>query len=242
MRTKTELKIDWASYEAAKYACENWHYSRCTPKFKQIWLGVWENKKFIGVISFGRSSTPYLGDSYGLETTECAELTRIALAEHKTPVSKILAIAVRMAKKQSPKMRLFVSLADPGQNHVGGVYQAAGWVYVGRSSAMTQYFFRGKWRNDSSLKRLLKCNPSLKNGLQKRNIEGKYKYLMPLDEEMRKLLEPLKKPYPKRASGVVATQPPIQAAEGGAEPTDALHIIKPQNQYEKERAKTVRGD
>jgi hypothetical protein len=34
MPVKPELKIDWASHEAAKYACENWHYSKCLPAGK----------------------------------------------------------------------------------------------------------------------------------------------------------------------------------------------------------------
>jgi hypothetical protein len=226
MPTKTELKIDWASYASASFACKKWHYSSCTPKSKQIWLGVWEEGKFIGVISFGRSSTRYLGDAYGLKTTECAELTRVALDRHRTPVSRMLAICFRMVKKQSPGIRLIVSLADPGQDHIGGIYQAGGWVYVGRSSAMTQYLYRQKWRNDTPLMRALKTNPSLKNSLPRRTIEGKHKYLMPLDPEIRSKIDFLKKPYPKRASGVVATRPLIQAGEGGAEPTDALQFLE----------------
>jgi len=196
--SKHDLRVDWATYEAAKYACENWHYSRCTPKFKQLWIGAWEGGRFIGVVSFGRSSTPYLGTAYGLETTECAELTRIALRQHRAPVSRIMAIAINMVKKQSSGMRLLVSLADGAQGHHGGVYQATNWVYVGRSSTLTQYYFREKWRNDTSLMRFLKQNPSQKELLPSRVIAGKHKYLMPLDSEMRERVSVLARPYPKR--------------------------------------------
>jgi hypothetical protein len=194
-----DLKIDWATHEAAKYACENWHYSKCTPKFKQVWIGVWEDGRFIGIVAFGRSSTPYLGTAFDLETTECAELTRIALTRHQTPVSKIIAISVKMLKKQSPGMRLLVTLADPLQDHYGGVYQASNWIYIGLSSSNTQYYFRGKWRNDSPLMRYLQENPSKRASLPTRKIDGKYKYLMPLDDDMRKQIAHLAKPYPKRA-------------------------------------------
>ena len=208
--SKADLKIDWATHAAAKYACENWHYSKCTPKFKQVWIGAWENGQFIGVVSFGRSSTPYLGSAFNLETTECAELTRIALKDHKAPVSQIMARAIKMLKKQSPGMRLLVSLADPSQGHNGAIYQAANWVYVGRSSKMTQYYFRDKWRNDSPLMRHLQKFPQLKQQLPKRVIEGKYKYLMPLDAEMRKRVLPLSKPYPKRDKQAMAGNHPAQ--------------------------------
>lgn len=196
--SKSDLVVDWATHAAAKYACENWHYSGCTPKFKQIWVGVWEEKKFIGIVSFGRSSTPYLGDAFGLKTTECVELTRVALKSHKNQVSRIMAIAMKFLKRQSPGIRMVVSLADPSQSHHGGIYQATNWVYVGRSSKVTQYYFRGKWRNDSSLMRYLQKNPAAKAELQKRTIQGKHKYLMPLDKEMKKRILPLSKPYPKR--------------------------------------------
>ena len=29
MSSKPVLRIDWATHEAARYACEKWHYSRC---------------------------------------------------------------------------------------------------------------------------------------------------------------------------------------------------------------------
>jgi hypothetical protein len=217
--SKSDLLVDWATYEAAKYACEHWHYTRCAPKFKQLWIGAWERGRFIGIVSFGRSSTPYLGTAYGLETTECAELTRIALRDHSAPVSRIMAIAIRMVKKQSPGMRLLVSLADGSQGHHGGVYQATNWVYVGKSSTLTQYYFRDKWRNDTSLMRFLKKSPSQKKLLPSRVIEGKHKYLMPLDAEMRHLVIPLSKPYPKRAKEQDSENP---SELGGATPTRTL--------------------
>jgi hypothetical protein len=223
--SKHDLKIDWATHAAAKYACENWHYSRCTPKFKQVWIGAWESGQFIGVLSFGRSSTPYLGTAYGLKTTECAELTRIALTKHRTPVSKIMAIAIRMIQKQSPELRLLVSLADGMQGHYGGIYQATNWIYVGRSSSMKQWRFRGKWRNDTSLMRHLQTNPGDKTRLPTRTIPGKHKYLMPLDTEMRERVLLLSKPYPKRVSaseGEESSRPPSRRKKGGASPTLTL--------------------
>ena len=226
-KNDVDLKVDWATHAAAKYACEHWHYSGCTPKFKQVWIGVWEDGAFIGVVSFGRSSTPYLGDAYGLTTTEVVELTRVALNRHKSPVSRIMAQSIRMLKKQSPGIRLLVSLADPEHGHHGGIYQATNWVYTGRSSSNTQYYFRGKWRNDSPLMRYLQKNPGERKTLNKRKVPGKYKYLYPLDKEMRKQIEPLRKPYPKKqdtcAGSETVSHQPLQAEDGGSIPTSALN-------------------
>ena len=48
MSQKPTLKIDWASHEAAKFACVNWHYSKCLPIGKLVKVGVWEDSKYIG--------------------------------------------------------------------------------------------------------------------------------------------------------------------------------------------------
>jgi hypothetical protein len=218
--SKVDLNIDFCSYEAAKFACLNWHYSKCTPKSKQVWIGVWESGNFVGVISFGRSSSPYLGDKFGLKTTECVELTRIALTKHKTEVSRIMSIAFKLLKRQSPGLRLLVSLADPMQGHTGGIYQAANWVYMGLSSSNTQYFYKNKWRNDTPLQRYLAKNPKQKDLLKKRKTPGKFKYIMPLDKEMKKKIESLSKPYPKR--GLIEEQQ-TPSVDGGASPTPTLH-------------------
>ena len=85
---KPTLKIDWATHEAAKYACEKWHYSRSVPVPPLVKIGVWENEKFVGVVIFSRGATPSLLRPFGLKQTEGCELTRIALTKHVTPVSR----------------------------------------------------------------------------------------------------------------------------------------------------------
>ena len=119
---KADLKIDWATHEAAKYACENWHYSGCLPVGKLVKVGAWENGKFIGVVLFGRGATPNLGKPYGLGQTECVELVRVALTNHQTPVSRIMRFALKWLKQSNKNIRLVISFADADQNHHGGIY------------------------------------------------------------------------------------------------------------------------
>lgn len=219
---KPGLKLDWCSYKAAKYAVEHWHYSQRMPKFKQVYVGAWEGGAFIGAVVFGLSVTPYLGDAFGLSNVECAELTRIALTRHASPVSKVAARAIRMVHEQSPGLRLLVSYADPVQGHVGAIYQAMNWTYVGCSARVRQYYWRGQWRKDSSMFRAFKANPELRRTMPYRDLPAKHKYLYPLDKAMAAQIEPLRQPYPKRADVVqpVAQQGP--PADGGANPTRPL--------------------
>lgn len=225
---KPVLKLDWCSHEAAKYAVEKWHYSRTMPVGKLAKLGAWEDSRFIGAIMFGLGGGGACnGKAYGLARNfEMAELQRIALTSHHTEVSRIIAIACRMLKKQSAGLRLLISYADPTQDHHGGVYQAAGWFYTGRSADD----WKAVWPNGKEAhSRIARAHVQFGvkktvdiSGAKRVPILGKHRYLMPLDAEMRERIAPLAKPYPKRAVSVVSDATANHAGEGGATPTTAL--------------------
>jgi len=192
--SKSDLRVDWATHAAAKYACEHWHYSGCMPAGKLVKVGAWENGKFIGVVLFGRGANNNLGKPYGLEQTEICELVRIALTAHEAPVSKIAATAIRFLRKQSPGLRLIVSYADPEQGHHGGIYQAGNWIYSGTSKPQQEVIVNGKIMHKRSANALF----GTIKGLEKSKLLWKHRYLMPLDPEMRAKILPLAQPYPKR--------------------------------------------
>lgn len=202
---KVDLKLDWCSHAAAKYAVEKWHYSKTMPLGKLVKVGVWESNSFIGVILFARGNTPHLGASYGLTQIEVCELVRVALTAHITPVSRLITIALKMLKKQSSELRLVVSFADPVHNHHGGVYQAGNWLYTGETSGATQWFHQGKWKHNREVTSgAFGKGGAIKDyqSLPSRELPGKHRYLYPLDDAMRAQIAPLAKPYPKRASVV----------------------------------------
>lgn len=74
--------------------------------------GVWEDDRFVGAIVFAWGANRHPTGEYKLKMTECAELCRIALNKHVTPVSRILSIAIKMPKRAMPGIRLLVSYAD----------------------------------------------------------------------------------------------------------------------------------
>ena len=229
MSSRPELKIDWCTHEAAKYAVENWHYSKRMPKSKLAKFGVWESGRFVGVVIFGVGATPEIAKPYGLKPTEVCELVRVALTKHQTPVSRIIAITLRTLKHSMPGLRVVVSFADTSQGHHGGIYQAGNWILTG-STEYHAYEVRGelvhprvchlRYGKGGQSIPWLKANvdPNAKrvrNGI-------KHKYVMPLDDAMRKQIEPLKKPYPKRVRSVDSDTPADQAGKGGANPTRTL--------------------
>lgn len=169
-------------------------------------IGVWENDKFIGVVIFSRGASSNLSKPYGLTQTECCELTRIALKNHSTPVSKILKFAIKFLKKNSPSLKLIVSFADPNQGHHGGVYQATNWIYSGKTSSTYKYFDKNgrEWHS----RQVSEKGFNIQQGQIRKTVkpsectkifqEGKHRYLMPLDNITNKKVELLRQPYPKR--------------------------------------------
>jgi hypothetical protein len=222
------------------------------PSGKLVKIGAWENGKFIGVVIFSRGASPHLLDKYGLTQYEGCELTRVALTKHEAPVSRILSIALRFLRKQSPKLRLAVSFADPEQGHHGGIYQATNWLYTGTSGVTVEYFVRGKWRHVRGAYALVKT--SIKQW-PTRERAGKHRYIFPLDETLREKLLPMSQPYPRNKDYPVMTDgkalrapeakrvvaPSFHEGEGGSRPTSALQKQKPTAQRRVVTGKRARG-
>jgi hypothetical protein len=214
--SKPVLKIDWCTHEAARYAVENWHYSKRMPAGALTICGAWENGKYIGCVIFGRGANHNAGSPYALRCTEIAELVRVALTTHVSEVSKIVAVAIRFLRKQAPGLRLLFSYADPAEGHHGGIYQAGGWVYVGTSQPQAAVVMNGKIlhkRSVSSVRGTIK-------GAQRSAVTWKHKYLFPLDAAMAAQIAPLSKPYPKRPAK--SSPSGTTTGEGGALPTAGL--------------------
>jgi hypothetical protein len=195
----SSLKLDWCSFEAAKYAVLKWHYSQAMPSGKLTKIGVWEHDKFIGCVLFGRGANNTLGAPYGLSQTECCELVRIALTKHETPVTRIVAIAIRMLKKLSPGLRLIVSFADTEQDHHGGIYQGGNWIYTGQSKPADEYVVYGKRMHGRSMRALYGTHVG-KDFIKIVKGSVKLRYVMPLDDETKARVITLAKPFPKRRS------------------------------------------
>jgi hypothetical protein len=203
------LRLDWCSHEAARYACRAWHYSRSVPTPPHVRVGVWEHEQYIGCVLFSRGANRHLGRPFGLEPTEIAELARIALRAHEAPVSRIIAVAVRLLRRQCPGLRLVVSFADPEQGHIGTIYQAAGWTYLGTTEPSRVFVdARGRrWHprmvSARGVKRVYgrpRAVPRIAD-CTRLDVPGKHRYALALDAETRERLAPLAQPYPRRGQG-----------------------------------------
>jgi hypothetical protein len=153
MSSGSELRLDWATPEAAQFACKRWHYTGKMPA-AGVKIGIWEGETFVGAILFSiGAANSTNGKAYGLaEKNEIAELVRVAMKPgHRYPVSRCVALAVRMLRKQSPRLRMLISFADTEQGHHGGIYQAGNWIYAGLSAEQREYIVHGKRKHAKTI-------------------------------------------------------------------------------------------
>ena len=225
------LQLEWTDARAARYACLRWHYSSAVPTPPLSIVGVWEFGAFVGVVIFSRGASRALGTPYGLGPLQVCELTRIALTTHKAPVSRIIAIALRMLKQSAPALRLVVSFADANEGHHGGIYQASNWVYSGLTAPSVKYVDRSgrEWHS-----RQVAASGVRKQYGQLRRVVTtaectvlkqlpKHRYLMPLDKTTWARIIPLSRPFPKRdAASALWEGSGVQSECGGSTPTQTL--------------------
>jgi hypothetical protein len=230
MSSSPELKLDWCSHDAAKYAVMRWHYSRRMPNSKLVRIGVWEGTRFCGAILYGVGANRHIASPFGLDATQVCELVRVALAPGRQhPTSKCVAISLKLLRRQSPGLRLIVSFADSGRGHRGTIYQAGGWLYLGPSQ---QSYIKvlGEVVHPRSVYDRYgpggQSIPWLRQNVDPRaeRVEQapKHKYVMPFDRELRRRLEAVALPYPKNADEATGVATGDQPGQGGSIPTRPL--------------------
>lgn len=153
---------------------------------------------------FSTGACPQIHRPFGVLRQEIAELTRVALTEHSSAVSRIVKVALLILRRAYPKLRLIVSYADPEQGHLGKIYQAGNWFYLGRTKPCEHFVVSDSGRRiHSKTLRTGKrkyATTLLSQGVIVQRVTWKYKYAYPLDKAARILLETMSQPYSTQAS------------------------------------------
>ena len=189
-----------ATNEMIEFACVNFHYAKSVPAGRKMSFAIFEEQKFIGVIIFSCGANNNIGKPFNLRQGECIELTRVALANHKNPVTYYLSRCIKLIKIHSPAVKMIVSYADfENQHHLGKIYQANNWIYLGviRNSD-TQYFYKGKWTHVRTIQGYPPIQRAmLKKTLPQRKNSDKFKYIYPMTKTLMKEWRKKGNPYPK---------------------------------------------
>lgn len=111
------------------------HYSGKVVNNSQVHLGVFLDGKCGGALQFGPSldKRKLMGLVEGTKWNEFIELNRMALADWlpRNSESRVIAVAMRLLRKNYPWLKWVVSFADGCQCGDGTIYRASGFVLTG---------------------------------------------------------------------------------------------------------------
>lgn len=195
------MRLEIASHKAVKYACMNFHYAKAVPVNTFGYSVFNDNNEWCGVALFGTGASPQIGKQYNLAQGQVIEFVRMALnGKQKDSVSKIMSISLRLLYKKNPLVKLVVSYADQEQGHLGIIYQASNWYYLGEVKSPP--IIEGKHNKSmggsiGAARKLLKREPKVYFP------KPKYKYIYPLNKSLIPLCKSLSKPYPKKETQAI---------------------------------------
>lgn len=127
------MRLTIATHNAIKYACLHFHYAKAIP-VNTLGYNVYNKKnEWCGVILYGIGANNNIGKEYNLLQGSVLELVRVALNGKQECTSQAVAMSLKQLHKDCPLVKLVVSYADCDQSHLGTIYQATNWVYVGTS-------------------------------------------------------------------------------------------------------------
>lgn len=201
------MKAREATRREATYAVRHWHYSHKAPSNSFGYSYFSEGGVFLGVVLFGNGGNYHIGNPYGLFMGEVVELVRVALngGQGHGHTSEIVADALRRLHRDRPMVRLVVSYADADQGHIGTIYQATNWLYMGKVKAgeNLNIYVDGEKVHHRTFTKDLPPSEAV-DDLRRRGhtvevseTKGKQKYLFPFDRKLRKRLLMSAMPYPK---------------------------------------------
>lgn len=191
------MRIEKASTKAINYACKNFHYSQSVPTVQFAYNIYNDHDEWCGVIIFGGGANNNLPKAFGKNAGEVLELERVALNGKQEQTSKAVAMALKQLHKDDPLCQIVVSFSDHRQKHLGTIYQATNWIYLGLTiTSDTQYWYNGKWTHERTINSK-KNRDQLKQILPKRENSNKFKYVFVFDKRERRQFQRLALPYPK---------------------------------------------
>ena len=189
-----ERHIEPIDRETAKAFIERIHYSRILPSNVVYRFGLYEDRKLIGVVTYGIPASPSL--CIGLAGSEnkdrVLELNRLAIEPGYGGQNRA-SYLVSHSLKALPKGTYVVSYADTGWTHIGYVYQATNFLYTGLSPGRLDILTPGK-----HTRHYRKMDEYTQH--QTRNPKHRYVYLVGGKRERERMRSQLRYPtlpYPK---------------------------------------------
>lgn len=183
------------------------HYSKKYYAATYIHLGVFMDKKLVGVLQYGYAMNPASCGSVVKDTQmdEYLELNRMWLDDiaPRNSESKAISYSIKYIKRKYPKIKWIQSFADERCGKFGVVYQAANFKYFGEHNAIFWTLDGVIYHNSVKTSKIagprgydLLNDPKNKDRVTSETLrQFRYIYFIDKREEKKVLLE--KKPFEK---------------------------------------------
>jgi hypothetical protein len=199
--------------QAKVYISQNHYTQSCA--LGRISYGYFEGTDLKGAIVFSQPAGKFTASGLweGGNQKNTLEFIRMFLDDTSDfKESQFISQVIKELRKDMPEVKMLVTYADSQAGHVGYIYQASNWLYVGTASDERKIFIDGvrvhrRMLNSkygtSSLPRLhdiLAEQGKVLTYSADRYVKYKYIYLLPKGKEREALLKQLKVqvlPYPK---------------------------------------------
>jgi len=189
------------------------HYLHSMPAVVRCCFAVRLGDELVGACVFTAGARHAHRLLAGARPADVATLARFWMADGlpANNESHVLALILRHLRREGT-YKLLVSFADPAAGHVGTIYQASGWTYLGVSEPERYFVLDGRRIHPRSASDLFGSNSVghlRRTGLAivTRTSPPKHRYAYVLDPRWRWRLRGTAKPYPKRE----ARGPPARA-------------------------------
>ena len=135
-----DLEVRPVANVLAKTLIQRHHYLHTFPVGTVLCFGVFVGDRMVGALTLGVGPTNGHRLVEGAGKGDCLTLTRFWLADDLPPnsASRVLGIVIRAIRSKT-EVKFLLTYADPQPGHVGTIYQATGWLYIGRSGATPLY-------------------------------------------------------------------------------------------------------
>lgn len=204
-----EMTVKEISCVTARGYIATFHYSRTMPDSSRYIYGLFAKNRLVGVCVFGMGcgKNQYTAVYKDIQNGEYIELTRL-WCEDTLPKNSESYFISRCLKLLPKEIKLVISFSDTKQSHVGYIYQATNWIYLGINKGGKMLVNKDGYEAHPRLLGIYRMrhpelknrdNESLMNLLGLKYVAGgaKHKYIFIRDKKLKKALhiEPL--PYPK---------------------------------------------
>ena len=182
-------EVKQVRYKDTKWFILDLHYAKRMPQVQHA-FGLYHNNFLTGVVTYGKPASHYVTLLCGKKYSNIVlELNRLVLMHNnKNEASMLIGRSIKLL----PKPAIIVSYSDTAHDHVGYVYQATNFIYLGKTRQRTDMIGindnHPRHYNVGETKRVI------------RSAKHKYVYVHASKTDKRNILSNLKiksKQYPK---------------------------------------------